>query len=370
MKIVQVIFNLSSGGAERLVVDLSNELSKENEVTVFTLKEDTIDNNCFYKPELCDKVSYFNVGIRKGLSFKKLYEINKKIKALQPDIVHFHLEKTVFYLILSILFYRKPVYIETLHNRADKVNQNKLYFCVKWILYKIKMVRLCTISKDNQLSFISHYHTKDTALIYNGRNLPVKTPDFENVKNEIKNLIKTPNDLVFLHIGRCNQQKNQKMLISAMNQMNKLNIDFCLLIIGHGFESELGIELQEMACDKIHFLGTKTNIVDYFLNADAFCLSSYYEGMPISLIESLACRCIPICTPVSGPSEIVVNGITGFISEEITEESYLLSLKNFIQNKESINKEVLFSYYTNNFSIQKCANLYLSLYKSLLNKKS
>lgn len=368
MKIVQVIFGLSSGGAERLLVDLSNELAKENEIIVLTLKDDSIDNNNFYLSELSNNIKYINTGIKKGLSLKEAFHIYKTIKSINPDVVHFHLGNTLFYIIFSVLFYRRPIYIETLHNRADKINQTKFIFWIKKILYKFKIVRLCTISKDNQQSFINHYKTKDSTLIYNGRKLPEKTLEFDNVKNEIDNLKKTSKDIVFLHIGRCHEQKNQKRLISALNEIDKLNINFCLLIIGDGFESQLGYQLKHIACDKIHFLGTRKNTVDYFLNADAFCLSSDYEGMPISLIESLACKCIPICTPVSGPSEIITDGMTGFLSDDISDESYLSSLLNFIKNKESINKDFLIEYYTNNFSIQKCANLYLSLYKSLLNK--
>ena len=50
MKILQISFSLSSGGAERFVVDLSNELGKTNDVTLLTLKDDKVDveNRNFY----------------------------------------------------------------------------------------------------------------------------------------------------------------------------------------------------------------------------------------------------------------------------------------------------------------------------------
>lgn len=368
MKIVQVIFGLSAGGAERLLVDLSNELSKENEIIILTLKDDCVDNNDFYRSELSENIKYINEGIINGLSLKAAYRIYKTIKSINPDVVHFHLSNTIFYIILSILFFRKPIYVETLHTRADKINENILVYFIKKFLYKFKIVKICTISKENQSSFINHFNIKDSAMIYNGRELLNKSLEFDNVKKEINCIKKTSQDLVFLHVGRCHEVKNQKRLISTMNELNKLKIDFCLLIIGDGFESQLGQQLKEIACDKIHFLGTRKNIVDYFLNSDAFCLSSNYEGMPISLIESLACKCIPICTPVSGPSEIIIDGYSGFLSDNISDESYLVSLLNFINSRESIDKDSLLDYYLNNFSIQKCAKLYLSFYKSSINK--
>ena len=80
MKIIQITFGLSSGGAERLVVDLSNELVKNHEVTVLTLKDDNIDNNNFYLPELSKKVKYINAGIKKRLSIKEAFFLYKTIK--------------------------------------------------------------------------------------------------------------------------------------------------------------------------------------------------------------------------------------------------------------------------------------------------
>ena len=59
---------------------------------------------------------------------------------------------------------------------------------------------------------------------------------------------------------------------------------------------------------KIFFLGLKKNVGDYLNNSHAFILSSLNEAMPISLIEALACRCIPLSTPVSGSVDIIQNG--------------------------------------------------------------
>ena len=68
MRILEVLFTLQSGGAERFVVDLSNEMSKANEVILLTLKDDKIDeeNRNFY---ICPKC--YN-------DFKKYYRFKIK----------------------------------------------------------------------------------------------------------------------------------------------------------------------------------------------------------------------------------------------------------------------------------------------------
>jgi glycosyltransferase involved in cell wall biosynthesis len=364
MKIMQIIYGLSSGGAERFVVDLSNELVKKHEVVLLTLKDDNIDNNNFYLPELSKKVKYINAGIKKGLSIKEAFFLYKTIKSNKPDVVHFHLSTVFFYIIFAILFYRKPKYIETLHIKADKMDTNFIFIQIKYLFYKLKLVKICTISNENQKSFIDFFKIKDPELIYNGRSKPQKTEKINSVMHEIDNLKKTPDDIVFLHIGRCAEQKNQKMLINVFNRLNDEGVNFILVIIGDKFNSVLGSELKTHACSNIHFLGTKSNITDYYLNSDGFCLSSTYEGMPITLIEAFACGCIPISTPISGAIDIIDNEITGFISVDLKEESYYQSIISFIRLRKNIDKLRLIKYYEDNLSIIKCTEKYIQLYNN------
>ena len=64
MKILQVVFSLAFGGAERFVVDLSNELSKDNDVTLLALKAETcLPFFSFYKFALSPNVKYVNLGL-------------------------------------------------------------------------------------------------------------------------------------------------------------------------------------------------------------------------------------------------------------------------------------------------------------------
>ena len=60
MNILQIIYSLSSGGAERFLTDLSNELIENDgcNVTVLILKSDKDINNIFYKAELSDKIKF------------------------------------------------------------------------------------------------------------------------------------------------------------------------------------------------------------------------------------------------------------------------------------------------------------------------
>lgn len=69
MKILEIITHLGSGGAERFVVDLSNELAKNHDVTLMTVLDDKVDaeNRNFCRFALSKNVKYVNLGLPNGL---------------------------------------------------------------------------------------------------------------------------------------------------------------------------------------------------------------------------------------------------------------------------------------------------------------
>ena len=366
MKILHVIPTLSSGGAERFVTDLANELTKYEDckITLLTFKKES-EENSFYKQELSEKVTYKNLGIQKT-KFKDLFKIFRAIKQEKPDIVHYHLAGTLNLMLLTILLYRKPIYIETIHSDIRAIiGINKKDRWIKSFCYKRGLVHVCTITPSNEVAFKKYYHRDCAATIVNGRKESFPSKMFEARKKEIEEFKKTSNTLVFTHIGRFTKAKNQRLLITAFNNFIHRGNDAILLIIGNGFDTPRGKIYQAHACENIYFLGERHDVQDYLLNSDAFCLSSIFEGMPITLIESFACGCIPISTPVCGAIDFIENGKTGFLSNDYSKESYLEALEDFTHHHQLINKNNLTKIFHTNFSMNICAEKYHSLYSKL-----
>lgn len=368
MKILYITYCLSSGGAERFLTDLLNQIvdNKDVEITLLLIKSESIEGNMFYAKELSPRVKVKSLGLHKiGISvFSKL---NKAIREEQPDIVHVHLSPIILFCILPVLFYKKPVYMETLHNEVSRIdNGNKIKIYLKGLMYKTGLIKVCCISDKNAVEFKRVYGKDCEALIYNGRKTLVRSGDFEMVKNEIDGYKSSDKDIVITHIARCAGQKNQKLLVESFNEIYSKYKNAVLLIIGSNFDSEIGKSLQEIACDKIHFLGEKHNIQDYLYCSDAFCLSSIYEGMPITLIEALSCGCIPISTPVSGVVDIIKDEVNGYISEGFEKVQFVDTMDRFIKHRHNINREKLMELFNKKLSIESCANSYLDFYRKCL----
>jgi glycosyltransferase involved in cell wall biosynthesis len=362
MKILQIIYSLTPGGAERFVVDLSNELAElNNEVFLCTLLDDTKNNDGFYKSEISVKVIYKNLKLKTGFRIVNIFYLWKLIKQIEPDVVHCHLNLVNYLFPVSIIF-PKIKFFHTIHSNAQREVSSLFEYYIRRFFYSLKVINAITISKETSLSFVKYYKSHSYYQIYNGRKQPTPTDKFKEVKDFIDK-IRLKKELVFLHVGRCIQVKNQQMLINVFNRLNREGKSLALIIIGDGFNSNLGNELKKMASEEICFLGLKENVSDFYLNSDAFCLTSFHEGMPITLIEAFACGCIPICTPVGGVLDSIENGITGYLSKTISEDDYFEVVMTYINNIEKIRKEHLINYYDLKFSIKQCATEYLKLFK-------
>ena len=122
MKIFEVIPQLSSGGAERFVVDLCNELSEKHEVTLVVLH--SVEKFGFYRDELSSKVKVVSMNKRMGFDMSLMWRMMWMIKEEKPDIVHTHLNGVV-YTALSAVINRRVVHCHTVHRQ-----RSWFFFCL------------------------------------------------------------------------------------------------------------------------------------------------------------------------------------------------------------------------------------------------
>ncbi len=361
MKILQLTYSLSSGGIERFVVDLSNELAENGHIVYLcVLYNDTLSDYGYFKEEISNKVIYINLKQSNRFNIFNIHHIGNVIKKIKPDIVHCHNNVINYIFPLSVLF-KKIKFFHTIHSDAPAEIKYKVEYWLRRFFYSKSQIKAITISNETSKSFVNYYRTTSFYEIYNGRTLPKPSDEISSVTDYFQN-IRKENKTVFVHVARCSPEKNQKMLVKVFNRLTEEGNPIVLIIIGRDFDSPLGDELKSIASEKIIFLSPRLNITDYYLNADAFCLSSIYEGMPITLIEALACGCTPICTAVGGISDAIENGITGFLSKTVTEEDYYQTIISYLNNKDRISMDSLRNTYKKRFSINECARQHIQLY--------
>ncbi len=362
MKILQVIPQLCSGGAERFVVDLCNELSAlGHEVVLCTLMKLEGDR-AFYKSELSPDVRCVTLNKKLGFSFKTMFDFYALVKNEKPDIIHSHL-KSLPYTFLAVSFLCKGIH--TIHNDAKREAGDVVNRMTRKYLFRIGRVVPVTISPESDRSF-RHYYKLEPQLINNGRNIPNDIIVSSEVKNEIESYKVHPQTRCIVQLARLEPQKNIPMMSRVAKRLEQKGYCFVILNIGMSKNKTIVDQIKTIGSESQHLLGERKNPLEYLKYAGAFSLSSIHEGMPISLIEALGVGAIPICTPVGGIVDIIQDGKNGFLAANIQEESFYNALKRYLDTPDDklaeIRKNALLSYKP--FSMTECAKKYVDLYKT------
>lgn len=364
MKIIQFIPQLGSGGGERFTVDLCNELSLGNEVIL--LVSHSLEKEGFYKDEIDHRVKIICFNKTKGFDWKLPFRVFYLIHKEKPDVVHTHLMALV-YTSIAAIFNRKSHYFHTVHNSAKEETDGKIGEMVRRFLFSMGLVNPVTISQDSNRSFVEFYH-REAKMIPNGRNIPSTIFVSEEVKKEFKRYRSSCSTRVIVQLAHVGAQKRQNVMARVVDKLIKEGNDIELLFIGKVCDTIMEQEILSLCNPHIHFLGLKSNPLEYLTLADGFALCSSFEGLPISLIEALATSTIPICTPVGGIVNVIKDGYNGFLANSISEDDYYTAMQRFMSMSDADfeqMKQAAFASYKP-YSMTECCSNYVKLYNEIL----
>ncbi len=124
-----------------------------------------------------------------------------------------------------------------------------------------------------------------------------------------------PDDPVLVVVGRLEPQKGHRVLLQALPAVRREFPTVRLVCVGGGtLRGDLEQQARALAQeDSVRFTGYQSNVADWLALADMTVLPSFYEGLPLVAIESLAAGRPVIATAVDGTPEIVLDGKTGIL---------------------------------------------------------
>lgn len=306
MKIAIIIPVLDLGGAETMCENLAYSLEKYgNQVLIVSLytRETAITSRLIKKGVqvvFLDKKSGFD-----GLLFIRLAKLLKREKV---DVVHTHIYSIKYGIIAAILAGVKTR-VHTVHNVAEK-EAGKSARKLNAFFFKYCKVVPVALSELVQASIEKEYAIPKESIpvAYNGIDL----------SNCIKKgSYSFDGEFVILNIARFFEQKNHAGLIEAFAKFNKKYPKSRLWLIGDG---ELKDDIinrvkNENLTDKVDFLGLKSDVYPYLNRADAFVLSSNYEGIPMTLIEAMGTGLPIVATCVGGIPDMLTDEESALIKK-------------------------------------------------------
>ena len=366
MKILHIHPSMGSGGIEAMICGLVNEMAKTHDVTLCTIFK--VDRSNVFEQKLSPLVRRVDLGKTKpGFSLKEIFKVYRFIRKGDYDVVHIH-GFFYYYALTVFLLHKKARFVYTIHSDAAKENSTwdrRLLFLKKFAFRK-EYVHPITISRTSQKSFETYYGF-DSTLIYNG----ISAPKFDTNSDKLETYRLTQQTKLFFHPGRITEAKNQLTLVKVFKQFEEEGRDVVLLIAGAKQDWHIWEEIASYFSKRIVYLGERSDVIELMAEADAFCLPSIWEGLPVTLLEALSVGCIPICSPVGGIPEIIEDGSNGFLAKDSGEMAYYKAVSRFLKSSAEdvaeMKKKCLASF--DKYRITEVAKRYLAVYEERNHKK-
>ncbi len=162
------------------------------------------------------------------------------------------------------------------------------------------------------------YDPKQIGIIYNGIDTKHFTTVLPDIRPALRKDMQIPeNAVVVVSTARLAAVKRLDRLLRAFGALSSEYSDFWLLLTGDG---PLRDHLRHLGQgvnnhENIRFLGYVEDVCPVLRASDIYVLPSDEEGFALGLAEAMACELVCVATKTVGPSEIIEDGVNGFLTD-------------------------------------------------------
>lgn len=379
-KIVHIISNLSLGGAQTLLFDITNHLRIKTDVEITVITLDSGEFVSMYKGSGINVIDLNEEGL---INLKIFFKLKKILKDINPVIVHTHLLKADFYGRMAAKHAGVPVIYSTCHNysshhKGADIDKTSVFDLIDNFVIGYSKSNLIAISQivKKYLTNRKSSFENITEVIYNGVNIEkekyiLNESEIVNLRDEY-NISK--DDFVITILGRLEIQKGHGFFIDSIKDFLKEKKNVKVLLLGDGnLRGEIENRIKENdLSDYFKLLGFQTDIEKFIEISDLICVPSLWEGFGLVILEGMIKKKIVLASNAGGIPEIIDDGKTGFLFQVNSKKSFLDRL-NFIYdnyNELGFIKENAMELVKEKFDIQKNSEFYYQSYVRKLNKFS
>lgn len=241
-------------------------------------------------------------------NIKAFFKLNKYLKENQVDLIHCHTPVGGVVGRMIGRWNKVSRIIYTAHgfhffNGAPKINW-LIYYPIEKILSKFTDT-LITINKED-------YERAKTFYAKNVEYIPGVGIDVEKIQNievdkeqKRKELGLSMDDIVLLSVGELSSRKNHITPIRALAEIKDKNIKYLIAGVG-ALENYLKEEIKKLGLEnQVKLLGYRKDIYELNKLSDIFIFPSKQEGLPVALMEALACGLPVICSDIRGNRDLI-----------------------------------------------------------------
>jgi sugar transferase (PEP-CTERM/EpsH1 system associated) len=294
-------------------------------------------------------------------SFGMLTAMRAYLRERRPAILHTHNPTPHQYGSIARLTADVPVLVHTKHGR-NRLLSTKGLWLERFAGRVTDAVVPVSLDAADVARTIEHVPANRIRVIRNG----VDVRDYTPVHRE-------SGKWNVVHVARLDYVKDQATLLRAARLVRDRESTFQLDIVGDGNERE---NLERLAAslglsDTVHFHGFQPDVRPFLYAADAFVLSSFSEGIALTLLEAMAAGLPVVATDVGGNREVVIPGETGYLVPTGDPVALARALIELLGNRERVARfgRAGRARVEAEFRLDKTVAAYESLYLELLDRR-
>ena len=315
-RIVFIVPSLKSGGAERVIVTLANNLSQNFQVEIWMMVATQVEYSL--SEDVILDTSY--IGINKG-GITRLVWLIDRLKKDKDTVVISFMTKMNLYAIIAAKIARVRVIVSE-RNDPSKTIAPK-YYGIRDFLYRYadKVV----FQTDGAMRFFSDKVQKNGCIILNP------------LRKDIPDVYEGKHNRDIVTVSRLHPQKNLKLMIDAFDAFRSEHKEYRLVIYGEGpIEQELKEYTKEKGIEnKVVFAGVDENVFEKIRNSAMFVITSNFEGLSNALLEAMAVGlpCISTDSPPGGARMVIDNEVNGILVPVGDRDKLVKAMKRIASDK-------------------------------------
>jgi glycosyltransferase involved in cell wall biosynthesis len=312
--IMLLITTLTFGGAETQMVRLATELKSAGwNVTVTCMIAPTAYTSILDQAG----IPIFSLDMPRGVPDPRgILRLARLIRRLRPDVLHAHMVHANLLGRVTRVMASVPVVISTVHNLRETSERGgstwykeRLYRMTDFLADRTTIIAQSAFERYVQVGAVPRSKLE---MIPNGVDTQRFQPSLA-LREKTRAEFGLESDFVWLAVGRLVEQKDYPNLLRAVQKLPGTN--WQLLIVGNGsLQDSLHALAEELGVsDKVRFVPPREDVLAFYAAADAFVMSSEFEGMSAALQEALAMALPCVVTDVGANRDLVCDGVTGYL---------------------------------------------------------
>lgn len=305
-----LITGLAMGGAEAQLVRLALGLKHRGwKVVVVSMTSPT----AFVEELRQGEIPVADLRMRAGIPNPQgLVRLAALLHTYRPAILHSHMVHANLLGRFARLLVRIPVQISTAHSINEGGRWRELAYRFSDPFCDLT-THVCQAALDRYIA-VRAVPAHKAQLLPNGIDTAAFQPNSEQ-RERLRRGMGLADHFIWLAAGRLAPEKDYRTMLLAFARVVKHFPRSVLLVAGDGVARK---EIEELICELrlgeyVHLLGVRRDVDRLMRLADAFILSSAWEGLPMVLLEAAASGLPVVVTNVGGNAEVVLDGVTGFV---------------------------------------------------------